>query len=127
MPDKHRILLVDDEPGIVKMVGRRLESEGYEVSVAMDGEEALKKGLEEDPELVILDIMLPKMNGYDVCRQLKTAKPELPVVMFTAMAQQKDRKRGQEAGADDYICKPFRTDELLGKIREWINKKKIPR
>ena len=120
MPDKRRILLVDDEPGIVKMVGRRLEAEGYAVAVAMDGEEALQKGLEGDHELVILDIMLPKINGYEVCRQLKAARPDVPVVMFTAMAQQKDRKLGFESGADDYVCKPFRTDDLLAKIREWL-------
>ncbi len=120
MAERLRILLVDDEPDILKMVGKRLESEGYEVSLAIDGEEALEKIQEENPDLVILDIMLPKVNGFEVCRQLKqnSLHQGIPVILFTAMTQQKDKRLGLECGADAYVCKPFRTDELLDKIRE---------
>lgn len=118
-----KILLVDDEPAIVKMVGKRLEAEGYEVSVAMDGEEALRKA-EAAPDLVILDVMLPKMNGFDVCRRLKNDERlgRIPVILFTALTQQKDRRLGSDCGADGYISKPFRTQELLEKIEELIAK-----
>lgn len=114
-----RILLVDDEPSLVKLVKKRLETEGFEVSVAMDGEEALEKAVKETPDLIILDVMLPKMNGYDVCRRLKSdARYEkIPIILFTALAQEKDEKFGLESGADGYIRKPFRALELIEKIR----------
>lgn len=119
MSDKPRILLVDDEPSIVKMVGKRLEIEGFEVVVAMDGQEALDKAQSENPQLIVLDLMLPKLNGYEVCTMLKqdTRFQKIPIVMFTARAQDKDQKLGMECGADAYVRKPFRAQELIGQIR----------
>ena len=124
-PDKKvRILLVDDEPSIVKMVGKRLEVEGFEVLVAMDGQEAVKKVQTDTPDLVILDLMLPKLNGYEVCMMLKedTRYQNIPVVMVTAKAQEQDEKLGVVCGADAYIRKPFKAQELLDQIRALTNK-----
>ena len=122
MEDKPKILLVDDEPSLVKIVTRRLEAEGFDVCVAMDGEEALRQVPAEQPKLVILDVMLPKMNGYEVCRRLK-ADPRwqsLPIVMFTAKVLDRDEKTGMEAGANAYVRKPFRAPELIEKIRSLL-------
>jgi len=119
MSDKAKILLVDDEPSIVKMVGKRLEVEGFEVSVAMDGQEGLRKAQAESPELIILDVMLPKLNGYEVCTMLKqdTRYQKIPIVMFTAKAQEKDEKLGLECGANVYMRKPFKAQALVETIR----------
>ena len=114
-----KILLVDDEPSIVKMVGKRLEIEGYQVVVAMDGEEALAKVETEMPNLIILDFMLPKMNGYEVCSTLKK-NPKfqlIPILLFTAKAMESGEKLEAACGANGYVRKPFRAQELLEKIR----------
>ena len=120
MAEKGKILLVDDEPSIVKMVGKRLEVEGFEVVVAMDGQEGLKKAQTEQPALIILDLMLPKLNGYEVCTMLKqdTRHQKIPIVLFTAKAQEKDEKLGMACGADAYMRKPFQAQELLGTITQ---------
>ena len=122
MAEKIRILLVDDEPSIVKMVGKRLEVEGFDVLVAMDGQEGLTKAQAEQPQLIILDLMLPKLNGYEVCTMLKqdTRYQKIPIVLFTAKAQDKDEKLGMECGANAYVRKPFRAQELLEKIRSLL-------
>jgi len=122
MADKPRILLVDDEPSIVKMVGKRLEVEGFDVVVAMDGQEGLTKAQTDRPDLIILDLMLPKLNGYEVCTMLKqdTRFQKIPIMMFTAKAQDKDEKLGMECGANAYVRKPFRAQELLEKIRSLL-------
>ena len=122
MAEQVRILLVDDEPSIIKMVGKRLEVEGFEVLVAMDGQDGLKKAQTDNPELIILDVMLPKLNGYEVCTMLKqdARYQKIPVVLFTAKAQEKDEKLGMECGADAYVRKPFRAQELIEKIRSLI-------
>ena len=119
MAEKPRILLVDDEPSIVKMVGKRLEIEGFEVLIAMDGQEGLMKAQHEHPHLIILDLMLPKLNGYEVCTRLKQdpAYQKIPIVLFTAKAKEKDEKLGMECGANAYVRKPFRAPELLERIR----------
>ncbi len=119
MTDQGRILLVDDEPSIVKMVGKRLEVEGFEVLVAMDGQEALKKAQTESPQLIILDLMLPKMNGYEVCTMLKqdARYQGIPIIMFSAKAQEKDERLGRECGANAYVRKPFQAKELLDQVR----------
>lgn len=119
MAEKPRILLVDDEPSIIKMVGKRLEVEGFEVVVAMDGQEGLAKAQSEHPELIILDLMLPKLNGYEVCTMLKqdTRYQQIPIVLFTAKTQEKDEALGMECGANGYLRKPFRAQELLATIR----------
>ena len=122
MPDRVRILLVDDEPSIVKMVGKRLDVEGFDVLIAMDGQDGLAKARTQSPDLIVLDLMLPKLNVYEVCTMLKqdSRYQKIPVVMFTAKAQEKDEKLGLECGADAYVRKPFRAQELLGKIRSLL-------
>ena len=119
MTDQGRILLVDDEPSIVKMVGKRLEVEGFEVLIAMDGQDGLDKARSQSPDLIVLDLMLPKLNGYEICTMLKqdARYQKIPVVLFTAKAQEKDEKLGMECGANGYVRKPFRAQELLEKIR----------
>ncbi len=119
MEERTKILLVDDEPSLVKIVSRRLEAEGFDVAVAMDGEEAIRQVESQRPHLIILDVMLPKMNGYEVCRTLKWDRryQKIPVLLFTAKALERDEKFGFEAGADAYVRKPFRAAELLEKIR----------
>lgn len=119
MAEQARILLVDDEPSIIKMVGKRLEVEGFTVLLAMDGQEALAKAQAESPDLIILDLMLPKLNGYEVCSRLKQdpASRRIPVVLFTAKAYEKDEQLGMSCGADAYIRKPFQAQELMERIR----------
>ncbi len=128
MAEKPRILLVDDEPSIVKMVGKRLEVEGFEVLVAMDGQEGLTKAQTEQPDLIILDLMLPERNGYEVCTMLKqdARYQHIPIILFTAKAQEKDEKRGMECGANAYVRKPFRAQELLDKIRSQLTASSPP-
>ena len=122
MAESHRILLVDDEPSIVKMVGKRLEVEGFTVTVAMDGQDGLAKAQAELPDLIILDLMLPKINGYEVCTMLKqdVRYQKIPILLFTAKTQDKDEKLGMECGANAYMRKPFRGPELLEIIRKLI-------
>ena len=122
MSEKPRILLVDDEPSIVKIVGKRLEVEGFDVLVAVDGQDALVKARAAHPDLIILDVMLPKLNGYEVCKALKqdARYQKIPIVLFTAKAQEKDEKLGMECGANGYVRKPFSAQELLEKVRALI-------
>lgn len=117
-----KILLVDDEPQLVEMVKMRLEANNYEVILASDGEEALEKARGEKPDLIILDIMLPKLDGYKVCRMLKfdDKYSSIPVIMFTARSQESEKSMGEEVGADAYIIKPFEPQMLLGKIKELL-------
>lgn len=119
---KKRILVVDDEVDIVDMVKMRLEANDYDVITAYDGPEGLAKARKENPDLIILDLMLPKMDGYKVCAMLKRDQKysSIPIVMFTARAQESDEKLGKELGADAYITKPFEPKVLLAKIQELI-------
>lgn len=119
---KVRILLVDDEPDLVQMVSVRLTAAGYEVSTAYDGQEALDQVKRVRPELVILDLMLPKMDGYKVCRLLKFDERTrgIPILIFTARAQVEDVTLATECGADAYLTKPFEAKILLGKIQELL-------
>ena len=122
MAEAPRILLVDDEPSILKVVSKRLEVEGYQVLMAAEGQEALTKAQTESPDLIILDLMLPKLNGYEVCTMLKqdTRYQRIPIMLFTAKAQDKDEQLGMECGADAYVRKPFRAQELLETIRRLL-------
>jgi len=116
--DERMILLVDDEASIRKTVGRRLEREGYRVLTAGSGEEGLRLAAEHLPDLVLLDIMMPKMKGRDVCAKLK-ADPKtahIPVIFLTALGLADHIKAGMDLGADDYIVKPFEADELKERI-----------
>ncbi len=122
MMDKKKILIVDDEDDLRKMLKFRLEATNYEVIEASDGEEGLNKARFERPDLIILDLMLPKIDGFKVCRMLKFDERhrEIPIIMFTARAQMQDEKLGRETGADAYITKPFEPKVLLGKIKELL-------
>jgi len=122
---KKKILIVDDEPDIVETIKFLLESEGFECLTAFDGEEALKLARESNPDLIILDVMLPKINGYKVSRLLKfDAKyKNIPVLMVTARTQEEDRLIGEETGADEYITKPFDIDSILEKINTYLKEK----
>lgn len=117
-----KILLIDDELDIVKLVESRLKINGYEVVVALDGQEALEKAREEKPDLILLDLMLPKLSGYKVCRMLKFDEKykHIPIIMFTARVQENDEKLGFEVGADAYITKPFKPEVLLEKVKELL-------
>ena len=113
------ILLVEDEQPLVEVIRYNLEREGYRTAVANDGEEALLLMEEEPPDLVILDWMLPKLSGIEVCRQIRQQKHSrrLPVIMLTARGEESDRVRGLDAGADDYVTKPFSPKELNARVR----------
>ena len=116
---KRRLLVVDDEPSIAKIVRKQLEVAGYDVTVAVDGLEGLTKARETMPELIVLDVMLPKMNGTEVCTTLK-ADPKtkaIPILMLTAKAQRQDKDIGLQAGANAFLTKPFQLEELLSKIK----------
>jgi two-component system alkaline phosphatase synthesis response regulator PhoP len=114
-----KILVVEDEKNIAKVVGYNLEKEGFEVVLAGDGEQALKLVREADPDLVILDLMLPKLDGLEVCRQIRAdaKRARLPIIMLTAKTQETDRVVGLEMGADDYISKPFSPRELVARVK----------
>ncbi|MBI3637728.1 MAG: response regulator transcription factor [Candidatus Rokubacteria bacterium] len=111
------ILIADDEPEIVRGLEDNLRFEGYRTAAAADGEEALRLALEQAPDLVLLDVMMPKMSGWDVCRELRRRGREVPVIMLTARGEEADRVRGLELGADDYVTKPFALRELLARVR----------
>jgi len=122
--NKKRILIVDDEEDILNVLRFRLEANNYEVLLACDGQEGLDKARSEKPDLILLDLMLPKIDGYKVCRMLKFDKnySAIPIIMVTAKAQKEDKELGDEMGADAYVPKPFDTEALLGKIKELLDK-----
>lgn len=119
---KKTILIVDDEPDIVETIRFLVESEGFASLIAYDGEEALKIAKESRPDLIILDVMLPKINGYKVSRLLKfDAKyKDIPILMVTARTQEEDRLIGEETGANEYITKPFDIESILEKINTYL-------
>ena len=123
MVAKTRILVVDDEASIVKILRKRLEQFGFEVSVAMDGQAALDKAREEHPALIILDIMLPILNGYEVCAKLKQdeAYKRIPIIMFTAKEESEHHLAGLMFGADAYIAKNCGSKVLLERIRTLLS------
>jgi CheY-like chemotaxis protein len=126
LPQKKRILIVEDQSVISSMLKMRLEANNYEVITAGDGEEGLEKARKENPSLIILDIMLPKMNGYKVCQLLK-ADPNyktIPIIISSGRTPQEIRKVGKEMGADAFVSKPFEAEELLSKMKELLEKKK---
>ncbi len=112
-----RILIVDDEPEMVRGLEDNLRFEGYQTVSARDGRQALELALREAPDLILLDVMMPDMSGWDVCRQLRAKSIDVPVIMLTARGEEVDRVRGLELGADDYVTKPFSLRELLARIR----------
>ena len=117
-----RILIVDDEVQLVEMVKMRLEAAGYEVISAYDGQDGFDKAKKDQPHLIILDLMLPKMDGYKVCGLLKNDArySKIPIIMFTARAQEEDERLGKDLGAEEYVTKPFDPKILLSKIKELL-------
>ena len=112
-----RILIVDDEPSIVMAVRDELLFEGFKVESAVDGPEAIKLAHELRPDVLLLDLMLPGLNGFEVCRQLRSEMPEMWIIMLTVRGQEVDRVMGLELGADDYVTKPFSLRELVARIK----------
>ena len=112
-----RILIVEDEPAMVAGLRDNFEYEGYEVLSAADGAEGLERALADEPDLVVLDVMMPRLSGLDVCKQLKVKKPQLPIIMLTARGQEIDKVVGLELGADDYVTKPFSIRELMARVK----------
>jgi DNA-binding response OmpR family regulator len=119
-----KILIVEDEKDMVTGLKFNLEARDYAVIAAYDGEAGYQKALEEKPDLVILDLMLPKLNGYEVCKRLKKEVPDIPVIMLTAKSQEAEIVTGLELGADDYITKPFSVLELLARIKAVLRRVK---
>lgn len=113
-----KVLIVDDEIDSLKLIGLLLESKGYQVMAAQNGERAIEKALQEPPDLVILDVMMPGMSGYEVCRRLRTnpRTATIPILMFTAKTQVMDKVIGFEAGADEYLTKPIQPTELIDRV-----------
>jgi DNA-binding response OmpR family regulator len=115
---KRRVLLADDDPGLRRLIGTTLGTEDFDLLQADDGEQALQIARQQHPELVLLDVNMPKLDGFEVCRHLKS-EPEtsgIKVVMLTARSEEVDRARGREAGADEYFTKPFSPVQLLNKV-----------
>ena len=117
-----KILIVDDETEIVSLLEEALMEKGYRVLKALDGLTALETARKENPDLVILDLMLPKMDGYKVCALLKqdTRYHQIPIILFSARAQEEDKKLGEEMGANAYLSKPFDSEALFNKIHQLI-------
>ena len=114
---KIRILIVEDEPAMVAGLRDNFEFEGYEVISADNGLAGLERALTDDPDLVVLDVMMPRMSGLDVCKQLKSKRPSVPIIMLTARGQEIDKVVGLELGADDYVTKPFSIRELMARVK----------
>lgn len=116
-----KVLIVDDEKNIVDIIAFNLKKEGYQVLTAFDGEEGVKKTFEENPDLILLDIMMPKMDGYEACRKIREKK-HTPIIMLTARAEEVDKVLGLEMGADDYVTKPFGVRELMARVKANLRK-----
>jgi two-component system alkaline phosphatase synthesis response regulator PhoP len=117
-----RVLIIEDEPDMILGLRDNFEYEGYDVLVARDGKEGLSRALADNPDVILLDIMLPKMSGLDVCRQLRSNGVDTPVIMLTARGQEIDKVIGLEMGADDYVTKPFSIKELLARVRAHLRR-----
>jgi DNA-binding response OmpR family regulator len=126
MPDAQTILLVDDEDSVQKLLAYPLERDGYTVIPAQDGEEALARFQNEQVDLVVLDVMLPRLDGLEVCRRLR-AQSAVPIIMLTARGDELDKVLGLELGADDYITKPFSIREFRSRVRALLRRASSPR
>ncbi|MEE9390614.1 MAG: response regulator transcription factor, partial [Candidatus Aminicenantaceae bacterium] len=121
-----KILIIEDEESILLALEDNLVLEGYEVSSATDGEQGFSMAKEHGYDLIILDIMLPKMSGFDICRELRQAGITTPILMLTAKSQEVDKVLGLELGADDYVTKPFSPRELLARVKALLRRAKLP-
>ena len=121
-----RILVADDEAKIAQFIRKGLKEDGYAVDVASDGDEALQLALQEDYDAVVLDIMLPGMDGISVLKKLRSSRPDMPVMLVSARDSVSDKVRGLDAGADDYLTKPFAFDEFLARVRALLRPRVRP-
>jgi DNA-binding response OmpR family regulator len=121
---REKILIIEDEEDLVKGLKLNLAGEGYEVAWAYDGQQGIRKAMEESPDLIILDIMLPKMDGLEVCRKIRQKNINIPIIMLTAKGEEVDKVVGLEVGADDYITKPFSIRELLARVKAHLRREK---
>ena len=121
-----RILVVDDERAAREALRRALRLEGYEVELASDGEEALAVHRQQEPDLILLDVLMPRLDGLDTCRRLRASGDATPVLILTARVEVEDRVEGLDAGADDYLTKPFALDELLARVRALLRRRSDP-
>jgi len=117
-----RILVVDDEPAVTDLLAYNLRAANFEVLVAADGREALRLARDAEPDLVLLDLMIPVVDGLEVCRELRKSS-DVPVIMITARGEETDRVVGLELGADDYVCKPFSVRELMARIKAVLRRR----
>ena len=117
-----RLLIVDDDKQIRELLVFDIAQSGYIVDCASDGQEGLKKALENNYDLILLDVMMPKMNGYDVCKNIRIAHPDVPILMLTAKGTIEDKTQGFDCGADDYLIKPFEIQEVLLRIRALLRR-----
>jgi DNA-binding response OmpR family regulator len=118
------ILVVEDDPHIARGLEKNLSFEGFSVQVAADGERGLEMIVDKKPDLILLDVMLPKMNGFEVLREVRRLEIDVPVILLTAKAQELDKIHGLDLGADDYITKPFSLSELMARIRAVMRRKR---
>jgi DNA-binding response OmpR family regulator len=121
---KETILIVEDDPAIVKGIETNLRFEGFEVLGAGDGERGLELAVDRAPDLILLDVMMPRMNGFEVLRELRRREIEIPVIMLTAKGEEMDKVRGLDLGADDYVTKPFALQELLARVHAVLRRKR---
>ncbi len=122
-----KVLVVEDEEGLILTLSDRLQSEGFDVEIARDGEEGLAKASSESFDLIVLDVMMPKKNGFDVCRDLRKQGVDIPILMLTAKGETIDKVLGLKLGADDYLTKPFEIMELLARIEALLRRSPISR
>jgi DNA-binding response OmpR family regulator len=116
------ILVVEDDPALLRGLKDNLESQGYEVRTANDGQRGLDALAKARPDLLLLDLMLPKVNGYEICRVARSRQMDMPIIMLTAKGQEEDIVRGLELGADDYVTKPFSIRELLARVKAFLRR-----
>jgi len=123
---ERKVLVVDDEVNITQIMEFSIGAEGYDVVTAANGEEAISKARKEQPNLIILDIMMPKVDGYEVCRVLKRdpLTKRIPVILLTAKGREIDKRLGYEVGASDYVVKPFSPSQLIDKVNSYLYSKK---
>jgi DNA-binding response OmpR family regulator len=117
-----KILVIEDDATILRVVKDNFVSQGYQVQTARDGAKGLEAALNDGPDLIVLDIMLPEMNGFEICRAVRLEKLEMPILMLTAKGQEEDIVRGLELGADDYITKPFSVRELMARAQAFLRR-----
>jgi two-component system response regulator MprA len=120
---REKIVVIDDDAKITSMLKRSLAFEGYAVSTASNGQEGLRMLLQEDPNLVVLDVMMPQIDGWEVCRRIREGGSEVPILMLTAKDEVSDRVKGLDLGADDYLVKPFALEELLARVRSLLRRR----